>query len=190
MNRLNAVKSGVQLSEANDDDCVSLELIQGGSFEQFFEISREVVFGACVAMVNDRDYAADLAQDAFMRALQNWETVSVHPNPQAWVLRVARNMSYSNWRRIKRAARMTIPQPIGTHDPADQVTSENEVMEALLALPRSQRLSTYLVVIEGFAIDEAAAILGCSSSTVRTHLQRARKALQHRSGLKAASQWH
>lgn len=180
---------GAPADGADLDDVLADRAARSG-FERFFLASRGVVFGACVAMVGgDREAAADLAQEAFARAFENWATVSVHPNPQAWVLRTARNLNTSNWRRMKRAIRIGSARPTPPGDVGDRIASDGAVIDALASLPPSQRICTYLVVVAGFSADEAASVVGCSPSTVRTHLQRARAALQQSSGLVAQEEW-
>lgn len=178
------MRDGKQRGQASADE------IDPGGFERFFASSKGVVFAACLTMVGDeREYAADLTQEAFARALENWPIVSAHANPQAWVLRVARNLSTSHWRRAMRAVHMGSPRPVPPVATEEQVVSDGTVVEIMLTLPRAQRVSTYLVIVAGYSIEEAARVIGCSASTVRTHLQRAREALQRQSGLTARDEW-
>lgn len=54
---------------------------------------------------------------------------------------------------------------------------KNEAVKALMSLPSKQRLTLGLHVLEGMSYAEIAIYLGMKSSTVRTHVNRARKTL-------------
>jgi DNA-directed RNA polymerase specialized sigma24 family protein len=56
----------------------------------------------------NRAAAEDATAEAFARALAHWDTVASHPNPKAWVLRVAWNHHRSSWRRWE--ARWSVDQ--------------------------------------------------------------------------------
>ena len=51
-------------------------------------------------------------------------------------------------------------------------------MAAVAALPTKYRLPLYLYYFEGYSVDEIGRILGRNSSTVQTHLARARDQLR------------
>ncbi|MDF2743240.1 MAG: polymerase, sigma-24 subunit, subfamily, partial [Actinomycetia bacterium] len=57
------------------------------------------MFRALLAGTLNRSAAEDATAEAFARAFAHWDTVAVHPNPRAWVLRVAWNCYRSSWRQ-------------------------------------------------------------------------------------------
>jgi hypothetical protein len=59
------------------------------AFALFFKHNSGPVFRALVAGTLNRAAAEDATAEAFARAFAHWDTVAVHPNPRAWVLRVA-----------------------------------------------------------------------------------------------------
>ena len=67
------------------------------------------------------------------------------------------------------------------HDPA-RAAEDREVLaaaqQALASLPDRQRAVFDLVDVQGYAPQDAAALLGISPPTARTHLLRARRALR------------
>jgi RNA polymerase sigma-70 factor (ECF subfamily) len=62
-------------------------------------------YGDVVAMVyalcGDLTDAQDLAQEAFSRAWQRWDRVVRYDDPEAWIRRVAVNLTTSRWRRMR-----------------------------------------------------------------------------------------
>ena len=62
--------------------------------------------------------------------------------------------------------------------PAPEEDGGQELVEAILALPASQRAAVHLHYYEGYTSEEIGAILGQRPGTVRSHLSRARDALR------------
>ena len=124
--------------------------------------------------------AEDLAQEAFARTLGHWRRVRQGSNPAGYVYRVA-------FRLLKR--RVGLPEdPIGDIDrastapgPEDTAVANVTAAVALHAMAPRQRACAALVWSLGFTSDEAGAILGIDGATVRTHLERARRAAARRS---------
>jgi DNA-directed RNA polymerase specialized sigma24 family protein len=69
------------------------------AFALFFKNHSGSVFRALLAGTLNRAAAEDATAEAFARAFAHWDTVAVHPNPSAWVLRVAWNCYRSSWRQ-------------------------------------------------------------------------------------------
>ena len=61
------------------------------AFGLFYKDNSGPVFRALLAGTLNRAAAEDATAEAFARALAHWDTVASHPNPKAWVLRVAWN---------------------------------------------------------------------------------------------------
>lgn len=128
--------------------------------------------------------AEELAQDAFLVAHRKWGRVSRYDDPSQFVRRVVVNHAVSAHRRRqaeRRALARTGRPPAATHDPTGQpgAAHGSEAMLALLAdLPPKQRQALALVYVDQLDPRDAAALLGCTESTLRTHLQRGREALR------------
>jgi DNA-directed RNA polymerase specialized sigma24 family protein len=78
------------------------------AFGLFYKDNSGPVFRALLAGTLNRAAAEDATAEAFARALAHWDTVASHPNPKAWVLRVAWNHHRSSWRRWE--ARWSVDQ--------------------------------------------------------------------------------
>jgi len=67
------------------------------------------------------------------------------------------------------------PDPSRSHDGREAWA---RLSEALAALPRRQREAFTLRVLEELDVADTARAMGCSEGSVKTHLSRAREALQ------------
>src|ERR1700693_758650 len=95
--------------------------------------------GSLALQCGDSEIAKEVAQEALTRAWQHWPRVSRYDSPEAWVFRVAFNLSTSRLRRVtreKRALTEAASRPeSGIADETDRIA----VRAAVLALPPRQR---------------------------------------------------
>lgn len=148
-------------------------------FADFYLSGKDTVFRAVLAAGGDRAGAEDAVAEAYARACARWETVREHPNPTAWVLRVALNVRRSVWRRLRRevlgdaALTQTVDRPDAAREPDGGLRRE------LAALPRRQREVVALRLLADLSVAETAELLGIAEGTVNTHLHRAVQSLRH-----------
>lgn len=146
-------------------------------FESFYARERKPVVGLAFVLSGSRSGAEDLAQDAFLMAYKQWDTVGCYDNPGAWVRRVVSNNSVSTIRRRTAEARalarfggsgFAVPEMS-----ADAVTTWAGVRK----LPKRQAQAIAFRYYDRSSVAEIARILDCSENTVKTHLRRAKKTL-------------
>lgn len=154
------------------------------SFEAFFRDVRPNLL-AFLSVPYGPHVAEELAQEALARAHLHWQTVRELRRPQAWVFRVAMNLGAS-WRR-RRAAERRALERVGRHDhPAPPPDHDDAlaVRGAVMALPRRARTVLLLRYFADLSIAETAAVLRCSTGTVKSDTHDAVAALR-RGGLLA-----
>jgi RNA polymerase sigma factor (sigma-70 family) len=145
------------------------------AFALFFKNNSGPVFRALLARTLNRVAAEDATAEAFARAYAHWDTVADHPNPRAWVLRVAWNYHRSSWRRWEGrwSADLRGPAP-----PTVEPWSDPDLVAAIRGLPQGQREVIVLVALGELTPSQAARVLGKAVGTVRSQLSRARVALR------------
>jgi DNA-directed RNA polymerase specialized sigma24 family protein len=145
-------------------------------FAAFFSQHRGAVFRTVLAKTMDPVAAEDATAEAFACAYAHWDdTVAAHPNPGAWVLKVAWNQHLSWWRAwgSRRAAEAPAPRW-----PAAPVPVDPQVLGAIRSLPRGQRDAFVLAALGGLPPTQVAAVLGKAPGTIRAQLHRARARLR------------
>lgn len=142
----------------------------------------DFIFRTAYKWCGTREDAEDVAQDVCIklpRILAGFEGRSAF---QSWLYRVVLNAVRDMQRQKGRADKRTtvldedtlsVPAP----EPAD-AAEDQELWDAVRRLPPRQCDSVLLVYAEQKSHAEAAAILGCSESTVSYHVHEARKALK------------
>jgi RNA polymerase sigma-70 factor (ECF subfamily) len=149
-------------------------------FALFYEQAKGPVFRAMLLMTKNRVHAEDATATAFMQAWKHWEEeVAGHPNPKAWVVRVARNAHISSWRRWEGRWRSDVPDA-PTLDVRGSI--DPQLVRELCALPYRQRQVVALRDLAGLTTDETADHLEISPKTVTVHLYRAHRALRQALG--------
>jgi RNA polymerase sigma-70 factor (ECF subfamily) len=132
------------------------------------------------SLCRDAVRAADLVQEALLRAFSNIERFQPGTNLKAWLFTILRNEHYSQLRRQKFEAvgmdTSTLPEPSVQPD-HDGELELRELHNALLTLPTGQRKALLLVSASGLSYEEAAAICGCAVGTIKSRVARAREML-------------
>ena len=130
--------------------------------------------------LGDRDWAEEVAQETFVRALRQGTIV----NERAWVFAVAHNLVRDGARRDARNRRhlelMAAEAREMEEPPVDQTLERAQDLararRALAALTERDR-QALLLKEEGLNYDEIAAVLEIEKSSVGTTLSRARRRL-------------
>lgn len=151
----------------------------GPSFEDVYLAMFDRVVRAVYVVIGNREDALDLTQDAFARVWAAWDRVRRMERPDAFVLRVAVNLSRSHARRHAVFGRL-LPLLMGHGGPApaDAVETRLDILDALATLPHRQRWALVLCDLEGLTSEQASSVLRIRASTVRVHLARARAAMR------------
>jgi RNA polymerase sigma-70 factor, ECF subfamily len=132
------------------------------------------------SLCRDAVRAADLVQEALLRAFSNIERFQPGTNLKAWLFTILRNEHYSQLRRQKFEAvgvdTATLPEPSVLPD-HDAELELRELHSALARLPTGQRTALLLVSASGLSYEEAAAFCGCAVGTIKSRVARAREML-------------
>lgn len=150
-------------------------------FEELFDAEFPAVVRSVFVVCQDLGWAEELAQDAFLELLRQWGRVSRYDRPGAWVRRVAIRKAVQATRREARRSwferRAAGPGDAGLHPGA---VPDDGLWGAVRSLPGQQRAVVALFYYEDLSVEDVAGVLGCSVSTVKVHLHRARAALRAR----------
>jgi RNA polymerase sigma-70 factor (sigma-E family) len=151
-------------------------------FRAFYQREYRPVLGLAYALSGDMSIAEDLWQDAFMAAFRRWSEVGTMDHPGAWVRRVVANRSASRFRRLGAEGRALLRLGRPSQEVPSPSADSVAVWAALRRLPPRQVEIVVLTYFADLSNAEAAAVMGCSIETARTHLKRAKARLPHALG--------
>ena len=162
------------MSEVTEPD---LELVDQQN--RFVSEHLRRIFNQIYRLVGNAADAQDLAQEAFIKALQHQEQLKDEKKAAHWLSRIARNTAIDFLRRNSRATFCEIDQAPESHaENPEQALLRSEQREYLedglrLLSPR-ERAAIILRDVEGMPAEEVARQLNCSKATVRSHIANGR----------------
>jgi RNA polymerase sigma-70 factor (ECF subfamily) len=124
--------------------------------------------------------ADDLVQLALERALQKIDQWRAGTRLDSWMFGIIHNAWIDEIRARRRREQLLAPASAGEHvaDVASDAPIERLSLEAAFAqLPDEQRVAVSLVLVEGLAYKEAAAVLDVPIGTVTSRIARGRASL-------------
>ncbi len=135
------------------------------------------------ALARDGADADDLMQAALERALKAREQWMPGTRLDAWMMKIVRNSWIDEMRSRKRRGQTFLPEEAGdqvgtnAHHDIERSAEMRDVDRAMNRLPPEQREVIALVLVEGLAYREAAALLDIPIGTLTSRLTRGRQAL-------------
>jgi RNA polymerase sigma-70 factor (ECF subfamily) len=152
--------------------------------EHYAEIVRYLA-----ARVGSRDAATDIAAEVFLEAYKRAPLLSWRGKPVlAWLYRVASNKAADHVRRAAREIAVAEVGEVPVADETNAVTERDAVARALRGLPPDYQLVVHLRLVEGYAFDEVARVMGRTVGACQMLMLRAGRDLRaalEREGIRA-----
>src|SRR3954469_12343341 len=155
------------------------------------------LYAGALRMTRNPADAEDLVQETYLKAYRGFERYEQGTNLKAWLYRILTNTYINRYRQQKRRPIETdiddvedfyLYRRLGGIDEARisksaeeslfELFADDEVKQALEALPEQFRMAVLLADVEDFSYKEIAEILDIPIGTVMSRLHRGRKALQ------------
>jgi RNA polymerase sigma-70 factor (sigma-E family) len=151
------------------------------SFTSFVRASGERHLRVAVLLTGDWHAAEDLVQASLVKLYRAWPGVDqAGGGPDAYLRRIMINTQRSWWRaRWRREAPVAqLPDSPWRGEDGDERASAMSIRQALQRLSPRQRAVLVLRYYEDRPEAEIAALLGCSTGTVKAHAHRGLRALR------------
>ena len=142
----------------------SLEQLYRDRYRNF----RDIMAG----VVGSHDLAREVVQEAFARALRQQRRFRGEGSLEAWVWKIALNVAFKMRRELRREWSLD-EKEAAAREPAP----DEEVRDALRALPPRRRLVVFLRYFADLSYAEIAEIAGISEGTVAATLAQAKEEL-------------
>lgn len=150
------------------------------------------LLGICRRYIKDLATAEDIIQDSFIVAIQKENTLKDANALNGWLSRIVINMAIHHLKETKKinfstdqdceiVDSTTLMNTLETDIKSILLTSDlekNDILEAIDQLPEHHKSVFNLYVIDQFSHSEIGKILHISTGTSKSHLSRARKAIQ------------
>lgn len=178
-----------------DEKNVILRAVNGDAdaFEQLVRTYQTPIYNLCLRMTGNPEDAADLSQEAFVKAWRNLGSFQFESAFSTWLYRLASNTCLDFLRSLKRrpqvsltvedddgeAQTLDVPDPAPTPEEAAITKEEHALLaQAMQALDEQQRQILTLRVVNELSYAEIAEVMGIKEGTVKSRLARTRDALR------------
>jgi len=151
--------------------------------EELFARHQGEIYAYLLRMLRDPELAADLTQDAFVKAYRAYDSLQKPENARAWLYQIAHRVALDDLRR-RRIVRFV---PLVGESRSTAPSAEHLVMDARLSgdlqralerIPERQRAALLLAELHDLTGLELASALGVSHVAARALLTRARESLR------------
>jgi RNA polymerase sigma-70 factor, ECF subfamily len=175
-----------------DDEGALVRRAQAGDAEAFgvlVERHMRRAYAAALALVNTREDALDLSQEAFARAFRARGTIDPERPFYAWFYQILRRLCFNflrdrrtRARRLDAGAEWLAKEAAGRAAPGpdrafEQSEAQRRVAAAIERLPAREREVLALKDFEGLTYREIAGLVGIPTGTVMSRLYAARQRL-------------
>lgn len=165
-------------AEAAHDAALLTAHVEGSptAFGELVARHQDRLWAVALRMMRDPDDAADVVQDAMVKAFRRADTFRGEARVSTWLHRIVVTTALDALRSSGR----TVTAPIDAAERPDlrdtigQRETQLDVSEALSRLPEEQRAAVVLVDLAGFSVQEASWALQCPEGTVKSRCYRAR----------------
>ena len=143
------------------------------NFKEIYERHVDTVYHICLMYLKNKADAEDAVHNTFVKLMESNMRFENEQHEKSWLIKVASNISKNMLRHWTRFGS-------DFDELADMGTEDNygEVLDALSRLPDRLKIPVYLFYYHGYSSKEIGAILKQNDSTVRNHLQSAKKLLR------------
>jgi RNA polymerase sigma-70 factor (ECF subfamily) len=176
---------GTRDSGASDDASI-IERVLAGDINRFAELvnrHQAALYRHAVGMVLDHDVAADMVQDAFIRAYTNLRHCRDRERFRAWLFQTLRNRCLDYLKEARRKnVRLDDAEPIvdpaeGPADIIERKRLRSRITSALAELPEAQREAFVMHYVEELPYETMAELLDAKVSALKMRVMRARETL-------------
>jgi len=152
--------------------------------ETFYQQLAPKMYGVCLRFALDKDDAADILQDGFIRVFVHLKDYRGEGSLEGWVRRTIVNtaINYYN-KKMKQGVKTDLEHLKNVHQTKNLVVenmTSRELLQLINELPEGYRTVFNLNIIEGYTHKEIGEMLGISENTSKSQLSRARVSLQKR----------
>lgn len=146
---------------------------------------RDRLWAVALRTMRNPEDAADALQEAYIAAFRRAGSFRGEAQVTTWLHRVVVNACLDRLRVLRSRAAEPLPEDLDrtprlgvvADDPIEAEQQRVDVTAALAQLNPDQRAALVLVDMQGYSVDEAAAILHCAPGTVKSRCARGRARL-------------
>ena len=157
------------------------------AFRALFERYKDKVYTIALRYSGDQSVAQDIAQETFLKLFAGIGSFRGDASFDSWLYRLIVNSCFDQKRKTRRLTPLIdgfldLIQAPGTSVLDDVMRAEmsSRLRSVVAGLPPEERMLIVLRYTQGLSYEELGEIMGCSSGTIGSRLNRIHKALEKR----------
>lgn len=157
------------------------ECLNGNSKAQFmlYKQYSKAMYNLAHRIVNNREDAEDLLQEAFVECFRNLGTFRFESTFGAWLKKIVVNKCINHLKQKKIDLEYFETPPYAVYEKdEEQIYDTAEIFKSIEMLPDGYRIILTLYLLEGYDHSEISQILGISESTSKSQYSRAKEKLK------------
>jgi len=148
---------------------------------QLYKLYSKAMFNVCYRIMNHREEAEDVLQEAFTQAFMKLDSYRYESVFGAWLKRIVINTCINA--KNKRKVELTLFEDLHRFDSPEETENDHEMVQltvqgiskAMEKLPEGGRMIFSLYLFEGYDHGEIAQILKITESTSKSQFMRAKR---------------
>lgn len=160
---------------------------EADAFRALFDRYKDKVYSVALRYSGDAASAQDITQDTFLKLFSAIGTFRGDSVFESWLYRLVVNRCFDQRRRMRRLMPLLDELFAALRAPDESILDEvlrsemsAHVASVVASLPPEQRMVIVLRYTQNLSYDEIAEILGCSSGTIGSRLNRAHRVIARR----------
>lgn len=147
------------------------------TFEVIYKTYWQKVFRLCMGYANDQDKAKDLAQESFIKVLDNLSKFRNESSIETWIFRITTNTCLRQIEKESKTPKSELTFDLSEEDTETNIESDLQFLyQCISQLPEIERIIISLE-LEDINQKEIAKIVGISGSNVRVKIHRIKEKL-------------
>ncbi|HEX6812119.1 MAG TPA: RNA polymerase sigma factor [Planctomycetota bacterium] len=164
------------------DHCRAFQQGDLAALDRLYELCHPPLWRFVSMLCRDRDEAADICQETWMRAMQKIHSLRAPARIQAWLFAIAHREFQKRGTRRSPAQHTNVDEVVAPDAGGDGLVLRAEQLaaasHAIDALSAEHRTVLWLSVVDGLSHAEIGRILGIPEGTARSRLHYALQALR------------
>lgn len=146
-------------------------------FEWFYKNTKNLIFSYLYHHVRDTSALEDIAQEAYVIALEEWDILKKHPNPAGWLMVTVKNLVRGYHRQYYRTEHVEEHAEIPYEEPAFDMLVMEDLLDSVYGNKDRELAKKYF--LEEESVEALSKELGISEGNMRTRLYRMRRRMKY-----------
>ena len=180
-----AAETPAERRRRREEEDALIRAAQGGDLDAFGRLVQSYerkVYWVAYSLVGDKEDAADLSQEAFLRVFRSLDRFQTQYNFYTWLYRIVVNLAIDHLRKRGKQQSVSleefatdVTEDVPVEMPSDVAERRARIAATLDAMPPKYKTVLVLRDIHDLSCEDIGKIIHCTNATTRWRLHKARE---------------